>query len=113
MSKRILRINALIKEVLSQLILREIEFPSNILVTVTRVATSADLRESKVFISTIPEEKLDKVLQILNKKIYFLQQKFNQKVKMKPLPRLKFFPEEKTAEAAKVEEILEELKSKR
>lgn len=110
MSKRILRVNALIREVISQLILREIEFSPAILVTVTRVETSTDLKESKVFISVIPEEKLNRVIQVLNKKIYFLQQKFNQKVKMRPLPRLKILAEKKTSEAGKIEEILEELK---
>jgi len=109
-SKRILRVNALIKKEISKLLLREFEFPPGVLVTVTRVETSADLEESRVFVSVIPEEKFEEVLRNLNKKIYFLQQKFNRLARMRPLPRLIILAERKTAEAAKIEEILEQLK---
>ncbi len=39
MSKRIPQVNQLIKKELSQIILREIEFPVGVLVTLTRVET--------------------------------------------------------------------------
>jgi len=110
MSKRIQRVNQLIKKELSQLLLREVEFPTDTLVTVTRVETSPDLREGRIFISILPEAKTARIIDFLNRKIYFLQQKINKKLKMKPLPKLKFFEERKTKEAGKIEEILEELK---
>ena len=110
MSNRIQRINQLIKKELSQIILKEIEFPQGVLVTVTRVETVSDLKESNIWISALPEEKLKRVLEILNKNIYFLQQKLNKRLKMRPLPRIKFLEERKTREAGQVEEILEELK---
>jgi len=109
-SNRIQRINQLIKKELSQIILKEIEFPQGVLVTVTRVETVSDLKESNIWISALPEEKLKRVLEILNKNIYFLQQKLNKRLKMRPLPRIKFLEERKTREAGQVEEILEELK---
>jgi ribosome-binding factor A len=110
MSKRIQRVNQLIKKELSQILLREIEFPRESLVTVTRVETSPDLKESRIFISVLPEKDESKILEILNRKIYFWQQKLNKRLKMRPIPKIKFFEEKKTAEAARVEEILEELK---
>jgi ribosome-binding factor A len=110
MSKRIQRVNTLIKEEVSQLILKEIEFPSNVLATITRAETSSDLKESRVFVSVMPVSQTKKVIQILNKTIYFLQRKLNKRLNMRPLPRLKFLPEEKTAEAGKIEEILGGLK---
>ena len=110
MSKRIQRINQLIKKELSQIILREIEFPQDVLVTITRVETSPNLIESNVWISVLPEEKLKIILEILNKNIYFLQQKLNKRLTMRPIPRIKFLEERKTSEASRIEEILEELK---
>jgi len=109
-SNRIPRVNQLIKEELSQIILKEIEFPQDVLATITRVETSANLIESNVWISVLPEEKLKRILEILNKNIYFLQQKLNKRLKMRPIPRIKFLKERKTAEAGKIEEILEGLK---
>lgn len=110
MSKRIQRVNALIKQELSQILLKEIEFPSNVLVTITRVEASPNLMEGNVWISALPEEELRGSLEILNKNIYILQQKLNQRLGMRPIPRIKFLEEKKTKEAGEVEEILEKLK---
>jgi ribosome-binding factor A len=112
-SKRISRVNQLIRQELSQIILRETEFPSDVLVTVTRVETASNLIESKVYISVMPEEKTSKVFQILNQQIYELQQKLNQRLRMRPIPRIKFIEEKETKEAGKIEEILEKLKKEK
>jgi len=113
MTKRIQRVNELIKKEISQLILREVEFPKNVFVTVTRVETSPDLRESKVFISVLTQEDKSMVFTLLNREIYALQQKINKRLKMRPIPKILFLEEKRTAEAGKIEEILEKLKSKR
>ena len=112
MSKRIQQVNQLIKKEISQIILREIEFPKDILVTVTRVETVSNLIESKVYVSVMPEEKTSKVFQILNRQVYELQQKLNQRLQMRPIPRIKFIEEKETKEAGKIEEILEKIKNK-
>ena len=110
MKSRIQRVNQLIKKEISQLLLREVEFPADTLVTVTRVETSADLKESNIWVSVIPEERQKRIPEILNKNIYILQQKLNKRLKMRPIPRIKFLEEKKTREAGRIEEILEELK---
>jgi len=110
MSKRLPRVNQLIKKELSQIVQREIEFPVDILVTVTRVETSTDLKDSQIWVSAIPEDKSKRVTEILNKNIYFLQKKLDKRLSMKSVPKIKFLEEKKTREAAKIEEILEELK---
>lgn len=109
MTRRIQRVNQLIKKELSQLLLREVDFPEGVLVTITRVETSANLFQAKVYISAMPEEKLSKVLQILDKLIYFLQQRLNKRLKMRPIPRIIFMEEKATKEAGRLEEILEEI----
>lgn len=110
MSKRLQRVNSLIKREVSQLLLREMEFPSGVLVTVTRAETSFDLKESNIWISVFPGEEVMKIVGFLNKKIYFLQQKINQRLRMRPIPKIKFLKEDKTGEADRIEELLEELK---
>ncbi len=110
MTNRLQRVNQLIKKELSQIILREIEFPPGILVTVTRVETTPNLIEAKIFISVIPEEKTLDVFKILKRSLYGLQQKINRRLKMRPVPRMNFIEEKKTKEADRVEELLERLK---
>ena len=111
MSKRLPRVNELIKREVSKILFREVDFPKNVLVTVTRVETSPDLRESKVWISTFPESQREGVIKILNRQIYNLQQKINKLLKMRPLPKLKFIEEKETQKAARVEELLEKIKN--
>lgn len=88
------------------------EFPFDVLVTITRVGTSSNLIEAKVYVSCLPEDKKARTLEILNKMIYHLQQLLNKRLKMRPIPRIRFVEEKETAAAGKVEEILEEIKRK-
>ncbi len=110
MSERIQRVNQLIKRELGQILLKEIEFPSGILVTLTRVETSVDLKQAKIYVSAIPRIKLDIVLKILNRQIHPLQQKLNKRLRMRPLPKIMFVEEKETSEAGRIEEILVRLK---
>lgn len=113
MSNRILRLNRLIKEELGKIILREIEFPIGIIVTITRIETSSDLTSARVLIGTFPEKFALDSLNILNNQIYFIQQKLNKKLSMRPVPKLVFRQEKETIKAGRVEELLEKIKPDR
>ncbi len=110
--ERISRVNQLIKKELSQILLKEVDFPRDVLVTVTRVESSANLYQAKVYISVMPEEKSADVLGLLRELIYSLQQELNKRLKMRPIPRIQFVREKKTAEAGKIEELLEKIHQK-
>ena len=110
MKQRVNQVNLLIKKELSRIILRELEFPLGTLVTITRAETTPNLIETRVFVSVLPEEKTKDVLNVLSKNVYELQQILNRKLIMRPIPKIIFIGEGKTKEAARVEEILEQLK---
>jgi len=112
MSKRIKRVNQLIKKTLSNILLKELDFAKEVIITVTRVNTASDLSKTSVFISVIPEEQIKQVMRSLNKNIYHLQQKMNKKLVMKCVPKIIFEIETKTAEADRIEKLLDELKNK-
>lgn len=113
MSERLQKVNQLIQKEISRIILKEVEFPSGALVTITRVEASPNLTESKVFVSVFPDDKSKIIIGILNKSIYNLQQKLNKRLNMRPLPRLIFVVEEMTKEAGQIEEILAGLKKEK
>lgn len=81
-----------------------------ILVTLTRVETSVNLSQSKVYVSVLPETKAEFVLRVLDHRIYTLQQLLNRRLNMRPMPKIRFIREMETVEAGKIEEVLEELK---
>ncbi len=110
MHSRIDRINELIRETLANIIQEEVEIPPGIFLTVTRVDTSRDLRYARVFVSVFPEKKFGKVIEGLERKLYFLQGLLNKKLHMKPLPRIEFVADKTEAEADKIEKILKSIK---
>ena len=110
MIQRIQRVNQLIKKELSQIILREFSFPKNVLVTITRVESSSNLIQARVYVSALPENKSTEVLEILNNNIYDLQQVLNKRLNMRPVPKIMFVMEKETVRAGRVEELLEKIK---
>jgi len=111
MNKRLLRMNSLIRDELSNVLLRDVEFPDGVLTTITRVEVSDDLFNASVYISVLPDDKRERVFEILNKLVYFIQQKLNKRLRMRPIPKIFFKKERQTAEAARVEELLESAKN--
>ena len=109
-SQRIKKVNEVIKRELGRVILKEIDLPKNILVTLTEIETSKDLRDCKVFVSVLPEEETSNVLRVLEKEIYELQQILNQRLVMRPVPKIRFFQEKRLKETQKIEKILDEIK---
>jgi ribosome-binding factor A len=61
----------------------------------------------------MPNSREVEVFKNLNKRIYYIQQLLNERIKMRPMPKIIFFKEKETERAGKVEEILEKLKPKR
>ena len=95
---------------INQVLLRDFEFPQGDFLTITRVETSSDVIETKVYISVMPDTETDRIFKILNKLIYPIQQKINQRLKMRPVPKIIFVKENATKEAGKIEELLAKLK---
>lgn len=109
MNNRIQRVNEVIKEELGRILIRELDL-SGVLVTITRVDTSANLQEAKIYVSVMPIDRSDEIFDFLNKNIYDIQQELNKRLNMRPVPKIIFKKEEKTQEAARIEELLEEIK---
>lgn len=112
MSNRILQINELIQKELGQIILREVEFPKNTLVTITRVETSPDLSQAKAYVSCLPDNQSDRILYILKRQGYHIQHKLNKRLETKIIPRIRFVKELKTMQAGRIEQILDKIKKK-
>jgi len=110
MNNRISRINQLLKKEIGRILIREIDLAGG-LITITRVETSSNLQEAGVYISVMPADQTDRVFKDLDREIYDIQQSLNKRLKMRPVPKIKFRKEERTREAARIEELLEKAKN--
>jgi len=109
MSNRLEKVNSLLEKEISKIILRDFNF-QEALVTITHIDATANLIEARAFVSVLPEEKTDKIISILNKGVYSIQQKINKLLNMRPIPKIIFVKDEKIREAARIEELLEKIK---
>jgi ribosome-binding factor A len=109
MAKRIEKVNSLLEQEISKIILRDFYF-TGALVTLTRVDTTANLIDANVYISVLPDERIDKIIEVLNKGAYSVQYKINRLLRMRPIPKIKFVKDKEFIRAGRVEELLAKVK---
>lgn len=107
MNYRHLRVANLIRDELSTLLLRRMEFADTLL-TVTQVEVDTKLRQAKAKISIIPSTKASEVLRVLDKERGNLQKLLHHKLNIKPMPSLRFEIDYGPEKAARLEKILPE-----
>lgn len=109
MSNRLDRVNEVIKEEVSQILLKELDLKEGVLVTVTRVETSRTLEHSSIWISIYPETESEKTLKQMNRQIYDIQQALNKRLHMKPIPKITFKIDDSNTSVEEVDKILKKL----
>lgn len=115
--RRVARVEKEVQSVISSFIIQKLQPELPGLVTIGRVQIPSDLRQAKVFVSLLnlnPNEKvndddLDLALEILQAWAPEMQQALNQKIQMKYLPKLTFFPDESTEKILKIENLLSKM----
>lgn len=105
MNFRPLRVANLLREELSMMIAREVEFPGA-LVTITEIEVNKKLEIAHVMVSVIPSAKGPEALKILQGAQGELQYKLVRKLNIKPLPQLHFSIDHGPENAAAVEKAL-------
>ena len=109
MSRRMGRVNELIREELSVLLLHEIKDPRIVaLTTVTHVETSSDLEHARVYVSVMgSEEEQTGVLQGLRSAESFLRRSLSSRVKMRRVPALTFALDVSMEQGAQMLELID------
>lgn len=110
MSRRTERINDLLREEISDLLLREVKDPRmSGLVTITEVDVSPDLRRAKVFVSVMgTEEEKASTFRGLEAAAHFLQRKLGKRLTLRRVPQLAFLADDSLEQGARLLKLLEE-----
>ena len=92
MSRRVDRINGLLREAISSLLVRDIKDPRlSGLLTITQVRTSTDLRNAKVYLSVLGnDEASTAALQGIQSAATFLRKQLRERLRLKYVPFLTF-----------------------
>ncbi len=113
MSKRIRKVNDFIKEHVSSIIKKDLSLKKGVFVSITKVDTSKDLNYTKIFVSIFPSEETDYALKTLQKEIYRIQKKFNQKFSARTFPRLRFVVDRTGEKVTELEELFQKIKKEK
>jgi ribosome-binding factor A len=115
MTRRIERINSLLKQVISDIIRHEVKNPHlPPLVTVTRVEITPDLRHAKVYVSIIGEEKAKQEgLQALQSASGFIGVHASKEVRMRYFPELTFVLDDTVDKQMHIESLLNQIEKER
>jgi ribosome-binding factor A len=75
-------------------------------VIVAEVRPSPDLKQAKVYISTVKPEDLTETLKILNDNSFMFQKEIGRQMQIKFTPKLRFVKDAAVAYSTKIDEIL-------
>lgn len=113
--KRTDRLNSLLKEVISEVIKRDVRNPHVAeLITITRVEITKDLHYAKVYISVIgTDEQKKETLSALQSAAGFIAVQSSQKVVMRYFPELTFKLDDSVEKHMRIEELLYKINKER
>jgi ribosome-binding factor A len=110
MKHRLERVNEVVKRELSELITREVNFEPQVLVTITAVDISPDLKQCHVYVSVIGAsyQKSDVIAELQEHRIS-LQRELSKRVVLKYTPHLHFKLDNSIERGSRVLEIIQDL----
>ena len=109
MSVRMERVNRQIQRQLMDIIQKEIDDPIADFLSITRVETTSDLQESKVYFSLLNESEYAQAKDILESMKGFIRGALGKKIRLKILPQLHFIPDESIKYSVDIYKKIEEM----
>jgi ribosome-binding factor A len=108
-SQRQLRVGELLRHTLVEILRKaDIRDPDleGVSVTVTEVRPSPDMRHAMVFVQPLGGEKVETVIEALNRSRAFLRGQLGHAIALKFTPELRFVEDRSFAEAARIDDLL-------
>ncbi len=110
MSERILRVNSEIQKAISYIIANKIKNPLiKGLITVTKVDTTADLEQSKIYLSIFEEETREEVFNQIKHSAGFIRKELARAVDLRKVPFLTFYLDDSFEYGSRIDEAINKI----
>ncbi len=107
---RVDRLRKQIRDVVSEIIQRRVKDPNIGIVTITDVELTGDLREAKVFYSTLGDEETQRSTgRALKKALGFIQSSLARELRIRKAPIIQFKEDRSAERATRIQELLEQI----
>ena len=102
------KVARLVKEELSMILSGSLNYFKGSLLTVTVVRMTGDLSIARVYISILPESKLEEAIETLNENSWEVRKALSARIrnKLKKMPELRFFGDDSHKQYERIEELL-------
>lgn len=114
MSERILRVNSEIQKAISSIISNELKNPLiKGLITVTKVDTTSDLEQSKIFVSIYENEGREDVFNAIKHSAGFIRRELAHMIDIRKVPYLIFYLDDSYDYGQKIDEAINKINESR
>jgi ribosome-binding factor A len=115
MTRRIERVNQLIRQEISELLQRQVKDPRlGNFVAITEVSTSADLKYAKIFVSRICSETEKKeTLSVLTAASTFFRRELAKRLRLRNIPELSFRWDDSIERGAHLQELIDRISTEK
>ncbi len=110
MSLRMKKVNRELRKQIMAIIQREVDDPVMDFLSITRVETTKDLQESKVYYSLLNENNYLKAKEVLARMRGFIRAKLAREIRLKTLPQLNFVPDESIRYSVDIYKKIDEIR---
>lgn len=108
-SHRVDKVERLIKEQISYILLNRMKGEEFGFITVTDVKVSADLKIAKIYLSVFQKERREFVLNKVNLRLGHIRSELAHRIRIKFVPELKFFIDDTLDYVEKIEGLINEV----
>lgn len=114
MSERILRVNSEIQKAISEIIANELKNPMiKGLITVTKVDTTQDLDQAKVYLSIFEEETREDVFNAIKHSAGFIRRELASRVDLRKTPFLTFLLDDSYSYGKNIDDVINKINMER
>ena len=109
---RVDKVEQLIKEEISYILLHKLHGDDLGFITVTDVKVSADLKIAKIYLSVLQKERREFVLNKINQRLGYIRSELAHRIRIKFVPEIKFFIDDTLDYVEKIEGLINEIHKK-
>ncbi len=109
MTHRIEKVESLLKEELSLIMLYKLGDIGTTFLTITNVKVTPDLKLAKIYLSVFEKEKREAVLKLIEAKSGFIRHELASRITLKFVPELKFYIDDTMDYVEKIDSLLKKI----
>ena len=109
MNIKIERINHMIMEEVSKILMLEVKDERFKFITVTDCDTSSDLSYCKIYVTVLEQEKKEETLKALNNASSFIRGELAKRIEIRHIPELKFIYDESVFYGEHIDKIIDKI----